>query len=62
MISPCVRICTIDDDKRFCVGCGRTLEEIGRWTSYSEAERRQIMDLLPARLAAMRPESPSRGA
>jgi predicted Fe-S protein YdhL (DUF1289 family) len=37
-----------------CVGCGRTLAEIGNWSRYSEDERRAIMDSLPARLAARR--------
>ncbi len=52
MISPCVRLCTLDPDTSLCVGCGRTLAEIGRWGRYSDNERRTIMDLLPARLAA----------
>jgi predicted Fe-S protein YdhL (DUF1289 family) len=36
----------------FCAGCGRTLEEIGGWMTYTDAERGGIMALLPARLAA----------
>ena len=52
MISPCVRLCTLDLDSGLCVGCGRTLAEIGRWSRYAEDERRAIMDALPVRLAA----------
>ena len=33
-----------------CMGCGRTLQEIARWTSLSDAERTAIMAALPARL------------
>jgi hypothetical protein len=34
-----------------CVGCGRTLNEIARWSSMSEAERETVMAALPARQA-----------
>lgn len=49
--SPCNRICRIDDASGLCIGCGRTLDEIARWTSMGEAERRQVCERLPARLA-----------
>ncbi|WP_371126280.1 DUF1289 domain-containing protein [Bosea sp. (in: a-proteobacteria)] len=45
--SPCVKLCQLDPTTRHCLGCGRSLDEIGRWSSLSEAERRAIM----ARLA-----------
>ena len=54
MISPCVRICTMDPDAGLCEGCGRTLAEIGGWTGFTDAERQAIMDALPGRLAAKR--------
>jgi predicted Fe-S protein YdhL (DUF1289 family) len=50
MESPCILVCSIDDKTGYCFGCGRTRDEIGAWTVYSSAERRQIMDALPARL------------
>ncbi|MEI2296966.1 DUF1289 domain-containing protein [Ensifer sp. MJa1] len=50
MESPCILVCSIDDKTGFCFGCGRTRDEIGRWTLYSDAERRAIMITLPARL------------
>jgi predicted Fe-S protein YdhL (DUF1289 family) len=33
-----------------CAGCGRTLDEIARWGTMSEAERARIMAALPQRL------------
>jgi predicted Fe-S protein YdhL (DUF1289 family) len=36
-----------------CIGCGRSLDEIAGWVALSEAERRQIMTQLPARLASV---------
>jgi predicted Fe-S protein YdhL (DUF1289 family) len=59
MISPCIRICSIDEETGLCIGCGRSLEEIGHWVGYTEAERLRIMQLLPARLARMAERSPS---
>ena len=50
--SPCTKVCTIDPRSGLCHGCGRTLEEIGRWTSFSDSERERIMAELPARRAA----------
>jgi len=48
--TPCIKICTMDPAGTLCTGCGRTLEEIGRWSSMSDAERARIMAALPARL------------
>jgi uncharacterized protein len=47
--TPCVNICLLDAHSGLCVGCGRTIEEIARWATMSEAERRTIMATLPAR-------------
>ncbi len=52
MQTPCTHVCSIDPATGFCIGCGRTLQEIGDWMSYSDSERRQIMAVLPARLTA----------
>jgi len=57
MLSPCVRLCTLDPQRNICVGCGRTLAEIGGWMRYSDEERRAIMALLPERLAALKAKS-----
>ncbi|NKL02660.1 DUF1289 domain-containing protein [Rhizobium leguminosarum bv. viciae] len=51
MQTPCVHVCSLVSATGFCSGCGRTLQEIGSWTSYSDTERKRIMALLPARLA-----------
>ncbi|MEE2716422.1 MAG: DUF1289 domain-containing protein [SAR324 cluster bacterium] len=32
-----------------CLGCLRTLEEIGRWSAMSDEERRAVMAQLPQR-------------
>lgn len=50
MESPCVNICLLDTETGTCIGCGRTIQEIARWTAMSEEERRAIMRELPARM------------
>lgn len=47
--SPCVKICMIHPESRLCVGCRRTIEEIGTWSRLSAEQRRAIMAELPDR-------------
>ncbi len=49
--TPCIKVCVVDPASRLCRGCGRTLDEIGRWTRLTDAERTWIMAELPERLA-----------
>lgn len=46
--SPCVDICTLDDDD-ICLGCLRSIDEICAWGTASDAERRQILQQVSAR-------------
>ena len=52
--SPCVKICVYEAGAGLCRGCGRTLDEIAGWSAMSDAERRRIMEALPARLAKLK--------
>lgn len=47
--SPCVKICQIHPQARICIGCYRTMDEIGRWSRMTPEERRAVMAELPAR-------------
>jgi predicted Fe-S protein YdhL (DUF1289 family) len=49
--SPCVRICCLDDND-VCLGCGRTLDEIRRWSEMSEAQKRATVEQAAERRAA----------
>ncbi|QPQ56250.1 DUF1289 domain-containing protein [Allosphingosinicella flava] len=40
--SPCTGICTLNPE-RICIGCGRTLSEIGEWISASDEQKREIV-------------------
>ncbi|MEM8767129.1 MAG: DUF1289 domain-containing protein [Pseudomonadota bacterium] len=47
--SPCVKVCQLDEND-VCLGCGRSLDEIGAWSRASNAERRRILENAAARL------------
>jgi hypothetical protein len=51
--SPCTKVCVLDPVTGFCIGCGRTGEEIGAWTSMSDDAQRALVAQLPERLARM---------
>jgi predicted Fe-S protein YdhL (DUF1289 family) len=51
--SPCIDICRLDA-QGLCVGCRRTIDEIVEWPRASEARRREILDELALRTAAVR--------
>ena len=53
--TPCINVCILDPASRLCRGCGRTLDEIGRWTIMTAAERARIMAELPARQLSLDP-------
>jgi hypothetical protein len=39
--SPCIKVCQLDLEHR-CRGCGRTLDEVARWSRMSLDERRVV--------------------
>ncbi len=48
--SPCTGICKLDAATGWCVGCGRTGDELAGWQSKSEAWRKAIWIEIPDRL------------
>lgn len=51
--SPCIKVCVLDTVTGYCIGCGRTGEEIGAWPYLSDPARAAMLALLPERLARM---------
>ncbi|MBL8265391.1 DUF1289 domain-containing protein [Steroidobacter sp.] len=41
--SPCIKVCVLDA-QQVCVGCGRTLDEIGQWSRLTEEQQRLVCD------------------
>jgi uncharacterized protein len=60
--SPCVKVCVVDPATGYCIGCGRTLDEIAGWSAMSPEARRQVMAELPARRSVRRPRRGGRDA
>jgi predicted Fe-S protein YdhL (DUF1289 family) len=51
--TPCEKICVVDQDSGLCLGCGRSIPEIERWSAIGESNRLRIMSELSARLDAL---------
>lgn len=49
METPCINVCRIDPVSGLCEGCRRSRDEIARWSSITDSERRRIMDVLKTR-------------
>ncbi|MFL9998933.1 DUF1289 domain-containing protein [Paraburkholderia sediminicola] len=47
--NPCINICRMDHNGKFCQGCWRTLPEIGRWDQMSDQQKADITALLERR-------------
>ena len=54
--SPCVKVCTLHPDGSHCVGCFRTVAEIGAWSGMSRHDRETVIARLGERRAARREE------
>ncbi|CAN5143471.1 hypothetical protein BH10PSE17_BH10PSE17_33230 [soil metagenome] len=47
--SPCISVCRMDPQTRWCEGCLRTIDEIVDWSGFDADERRAVWHMLPAR-------------
>ena len=48
--TPCIGVCTMDDNTGFCLGCYRSLEEFQNWWDMSDEQRAQVMAQLDQRM------------
>lgn len=56
--TPCVKVCIVDGASGLCLGCFRSLAEIGGWSAMDEARRAEVMAELPSRRARIDPALP----
>lgn len=54
-VTPCVKVCIVDGASSLCLGCFRTLNEIGSWSALTDEQRADIMAELPDRRARIEP-------
>ncbi|QDL36240.1 DUF1289 domain-containing protein [Rhodoferax sediminis] len=57
--SPCISVCRMSEAGGWCEGCFRTLDEIGRWSRMSDADKRAIWALIEQRAAAESTTTPA---
>lgn len=53
--TPCVKVCIVDGASSLCLGCYRTLAEIGGWSGLTDEQRAEIMAELPERKSQIEP-------
>ena len=51
--SPCINVCAVDAQTGYCLGCGRTMGEIGGWVKLGTQGRAQVLAQLPKRMEAL---------
>lgn len=54
--TPCIKVCVVDGESGLCMGCFRSLPEVGRWGRMNDDERAEIMGGLKDRRGRIRPE------
>lgn len=53
--TPCIKVCIVDGASSLCLGCLRTLNEIGSWSALTDGQRADIIAQLPERRARIDP-------
>lgn len=53
LVSPCIKVCSIDEETGFCLGCARNLQEVAYWRRMSDRQRQDVLANLPERKQAM---------
>jgi len=47
--SPCIAVCQMDADNRYCIGCRRSVDEIRDWMIMTAAEKQAVLAKLDGR-------------
>lgn len=59
--TPCIKVCVVEPETGFCIGCGRTRGEIASWLGMTPIDRRAVMEALPERVATLTQRKTRRG-
>lgn len=51
--SPCIGVCTVDRARNLCIGCLRTLQEIGAWRTMTLDQKRATVALCDERAQSL---------
>ena len=58
MCSPCIRVCSFNSERGYCMGCGRTIEEIEDWSVLTEEEKEVVILRSLDRINEKEPKEP----
>ncbi|PKO45833.1 MAG: DUF1289 domain-containing protein [Betaproteobacteria bacterium HGW-Betaproteobacteria-22] len=47
--SPCIGVCSMNEDTGFCFGCYRTVQEIKDWWNMAPADQKNLLSVLESR-------------
>ena len=50
--SPCINVCRVRSHDELCIGCLRSLDEIGGWSGFSDEQKRAVLERVDARRLA----------
>ena len=50
--NPCVNLCSLNASN-VCIGCYRTIDEVGAWGRYSDEQRREVLENCERRFQEM---------
>jgi len=44
METPCIKVCKVEGS--YCLGCGRSIKQLRRWSKYTDEQRKKIIEEL----------------
>ena len=47
--SPCIQVCTYDEEEEFCIGCYRTKEELQDWLIMTRQQKLEVLKKIAER-------------
>ena len=47
--SPCIQVCTYDEEEEFCIGCYRTKQELQDWLIMTREQKLEILKKIEER-------------
>ena len=47
--SPCIQVCTYDEEEEFCIGCYRTIEELQDWLIMTRQQKLEVLKKIEER-------------
>ncbi len=57
--SPCISVCTVDRVRGMCIGCLRTLDEIGGWRIMTIEQKKAVIEACAERAKVFSPRDKS---